>query len=83
MHDREDGVAVIEQRLGESLIDRFVAREPAAADDKDDSLAVGLGGAEDVERKRRAELAGVDHVFGALHRRRVVGANERRCEQQG
>ena len=57
MDDGEDGVAALQIRREIAAMNRVVTREPAAAHHGDETGAVGLGGLEDIERERRAELA--------------------------
>ena len=77
--DREDGVAPLEKLCDRLRVDRFVAREPAAADDPDDRRAVGIVlRREDVHRQRHAVLSTVDHVGLAVERGRLCPESDLR-----
>src|SRR5205809_1089096 len=75
MHHGDHCVAPIQQRLEKLRADRFMRGEPSAADHHRDAVTVWLGWLKHIERERRAELASVNHVFGAREGR--VGLGER------
>ncbi len=81
VHDWKDRVSAIEQGAEAVGIDRLVGGEPAAADDGNNGRAIGRARLEDIEREGGAELAPVDHVFGAGESHIGLGPGARESEE--
>src|SRR5258706_15978973 len=56
MHDGENRVAMVQERLVQGRGNHLMIRDPAAADQENDSEAVCFSGLQDIERERGAEL---------------------------